>query len=256
MPTALVTGATAGIGVAFAERLAREGHDLVLVARDRQRLERTGARLRERWAVDAEVLTADLADGKQCVAVERRLAATEPSPVDLLVNNAGFTLRKPFVANSIDDEVGMLDVLVRAPLRLSHAAVPGMVERGHGAVLNVSSVAGFLPNSTYGAAKAYVTTFSEALAAQLRGTGVRVMALCPGLVHTEFHERARLKMEGVPSWLWLDAGDVVDTALADLRRGKVVCVPSARYKGISALARHAPLWSHNVASKVGRGRRA
>ena len=252
MPTALVTGATAGIGLAFAERLAKEGHDLVLVARSEQRLERIAASLRERWNVECEVLPADLADPKQLATVESRLASSDARVIDLLVNNAGFTLRKRFVHGDIDDEVRMLDVLVRAPLRLSHAAIPGMVERGHGAIVNVSSVAGFLPNSTYGAAKAYVTTFSEALAHQLRGTGVRAMALCPGFVHTEFHERARLKMERVPEWLWLDAPAVVDTALTDLRRGTIVSVPSLRYKGISAVARHTPLWSRSVASRVGK----
>ena len=200
------------------------------------------------------MLAADLARPKALASVEARVASSESRPVDLLVNNAGFTVRKRFLHGDLADETRMLDVLVRAPMRLSHAALPGMVERGHGGVVNVSSVAGFLPNSTYGAAKAYVTTFSEALAHQLRGTGVRVLALCPGFVHTEFHERARLKMERVPEWLWLDAPAVVDTALADLRRGKVVSVPSLRYKGIAAVARHTPLWSHAVAARVGRGR--
>jgi len=252
MPIALVTGATAGIGLAFAEQLAREGHDLVLVARDRQRLEQVAARLRERWQVDVEVLPADLTARQQLAEVEARLAADAPQPVDLLVNNAGASLRKPFLANTIDDEERLLDLLVRAPLRLSHAALPGMVSRGHGAVVNVSSVAGWLPRSTYGAAKAWVTTFTEGLAVQLSGTGVHVMALCPGFVHTEFHERAQLKMDGVPEWLWLDAAPLVDAALSDLRRGKVVSVPSARYKGISVAARHAPLWLRSRAAKVGR----
>jgi short-subunit dehydrogenase len=239
MPTALITGATAGIGAAFARRLAADGQDLVLVARDAERLEACADELQKTYAVSVEVLPADLTDPDQLLAVERRLADAD-RPIDLLVNNAGFSLRKPFVANDIADEERMLDLLVRAVLRLTHAALPPMIERGRGDVINVSSVSGFSPRGTYSAAKAYVTNFSEGMAYRMRGTGVRVMALCPGFTHTEFHDRMGLDKSTIPGWMWLDADKVIDEGLADLRKGKSVSVPSVRYKAITALARHAP----------------
>ena len=239
MPTALVTGATAGLGLAFARRLARDSYALVLVARDTDRLERTAAELRTAYGVEVEVIGADLADDDGCSRVEARLFGGGP-PVDLLVNNAGFGLRKPFAVNDVEDEERMLRVLVRAVLRLTHAAVPGMTERGRGAIVNVSSVGGFLPRGTYGAAKAWVTSFSEGQAHELRGTGVRVMALCPGLVRTEFHERMGMATGSMPAPLWLEADDVVDAAMADLARGVVVSVPSLRYKVIVGVARYTP----------------
>jgi short-subunit dehydrogenase len=239
MPTALVTGATAGLGLAFARRLAEDAYDLVLVARDEERLTTTAAQLHRTYGVAVEVIAADLADDEGCELVEKRLLAGQP-PIDLLVNNAGFGLRKPFAANDVEDEERMLRVLVRAVLRLTHAALPAMRERGRGAVINVSSVASFLPRGTYGAAKAWVTSFSEGLAHDVRPSGVRVVALCPGFVRTEFHERMGMATGGIPKLLWLDADAVVDATLRDLARGKVVSVPSARYKVIVGTARYVP----------------
>jgi uncharacterized protein len=238
--TALITGATAGIGHAFARRLAKDGHDLVLVARDEQRLETTAKDLHTSYGVRVEVLPADLVERDGCRRVEERLADAS-RPVDLLVNNAGFTLRRRFVTGDVDEEERLLRVLVRAVLRLTRAAVPGMVERGHGAIVNVSSVASFLPQSTYSAAKAWVTSFSLGLAADLDGTGVRVLALCPGFTKTEIFERARVEMRGMPGFLWLDADHVVASALASLRRNAVVSVPGLQYKAVVAVARHLPL---------------
>lgn len=233
MTTALVTGPTSGIGHAFAQRLAGDGYDLVLVARDESRLEERAAEWRARCGVDVEVITADLSVREDVDRVARRLADHE-RPVDLLVNNAGFGLNARFGEDDVEDEQRQLDVLVVAVLRLTHAAVPGMVARGRGAVLNVSSVASFLPFGTYSAAKSWVTAFSLGLAQELDGTGVRVQALCPGYVHTEFHERAEIDMHGVGEWLWLDADEVVDTSLRDLARGRSVCVPGTQYKAIVA----------------------
>ncbi|MGO0577168.1 SDR family NAD(P)-dependent oxidoreductase [Ornithinimicrobium panacihumi] len=239
MGTALVTGASVGLGREFAEQLAGRGHDLVLVARDLARLEVAAQELRARYAVSVEVLPTDLADRAQLQRVADRLA--DPArPVDLLVNNAGFGSRKGFVRNDLDEEERAVDVMVRAVMVLSHAAGGAMRERGHGAILNVSSVAGYAVMGHYSAIKAYVTIFSEALATELAPHGVHVTALCPGFVRTEFHQRAKMNMSKLPDRLWLSAPDVVRTALDDLARGRVVSVPSVPYKGVVGLLRVAP----------------
>ncbi len=238
-PTALITGPTAGIGSCFAHELARKGYDLVLVARDEARLNALAAEIERAYAGDTEVLPADRADRAQRARVEARVADPE-RPVDLLVNNAGFGHKRPFLENSVEDEQQMLDVLVTAVLRLTHAALGAMVGRGEGAIINVSSVAGFLPRGTYSAAKAYVTSLSEWADLTYRDQGVRVMALCPGFTKTEFHERMDVSRDSAPSWMWLEADRLVADALADLEKGKRVSVPSKRYKAMAGLARYTP----------------
>lgn len=239
MTTALITGGTAGIGAEFARQLAARGDDLVLVARDAERLAAFAAELEARYRVVVEVLVADLTDREQLARVEDRLRDTS-RPVDLLVNNAGFGVNQLFVDGDLDAEQRMLDVLVTAVMRLSHAALPGMVGRGTGGVINVSSVASFIAGGTYSAAKSWVTVFSESVDRQLGGTGVTVTALCPGFTHTEFHQRAEMDVDHLPDWLWLDAPDVVRAALADFGRGRPVSVPGAQYKALSMVARYAP----------------
>ncbi|MGD9955852.1 MAG: SDR family NAD(P)-dependent oxidoreductase [Candidatus Nanopelagicales bacterium] len=239
MTTALITGGTAGIGAEFARQLAARGDDLVLVARDGSRLEAYAEELRARHRVDVEVLVADLSDRAGLASVEARLADAD-RPVDLLVNNAGFGVNQVFVGGDLDAEQQMLDLLVTAVMRLSHAALPGMVARGTGGIINVSSVASFIAGGTYSAAKSWVTVFSESIDRQLRGTGVTVTALCPGFTHTEFHQRAEMDVDHLPDWLWLDAPDVVRGALADFGRGKPVSVPGVQYKALSTLARYLP----------------
>jgi len=238
-PTSLVTGPTAGIGRSFAHALAGRGDDLVLVARDEKRLTDLATELNGRYGVQVECLPADLSDRVSLGTVERRLA--DPArPVDLLVNNAGFGLRHKFLDTDVEDEQRMLDVLVTAVLRLSHAAVGPMAERGHGAVVNVSSVAGFLPRGTYSASKAWVTSFTRWLDLAYRDRGVRAMALCPGFVRTEFHTRMGMSPGSIPRWLLLDADRVVRQALADLDRGRRVSIPGRRYKAVTILARSTP----------------
>ncbi|MFM1964711.1 MAG: hypothetical protein RL134_436 [Actinomycetota bacterium] len=236
MGTALITGATSGIGLTFARTLARRGHDLVLVARDRERLEVVAAELRGH-RVEVEVLPADLADRSQMALVEERLRTM---PVEILVNNAGFGVPQRFSTGDLEAEQRMLDVLVTAVMRLTHAALPGMVARGSGAVLNVSSVAGWITGGTYSAAKAWVTVFSESLSIELAGTGVHVTAVCPGYTHTEFHQRASMEMDAVPEWMWLDTQDVVDRALVDVRKGRPVSVAGTQYKALSLAAQYLP----------------
>jgi len=249
---AVVTGATAGIGAAFATRLAAEGYDLLLVARDAARLAGMATDLAGDVRVD--VLAADLSTDDGCAAVEQVLRA---EPVDLLVNNAGTSLNTPFVVSNVADEERLLHLNVHSVLRLTLAALPGMVRRHGGDIINVSSVAGFgpvMPGSTYSATKAWVTNFTESVAYSVRSEGVRVLALCPGYTRTEFHQRAGIDMSRTPHWMWLNADDVVREGLRDLRRGRVVSVPSVKFKIAVWAMRHLPRRVLQAASRDVRGR--
>jgi short-subunit dehydrogenase len=239
MSTALVTGATAGIGHAFCIELAERGHDLVIVARDRARLENVSDELRARYSINVEILAADLSKRPALKRVADRLADRD-RPIDLLVNNAGFGMGKSFLDGDLADEEAMLDVLCRAVLVLSHAGARSMKDRGRGAIINVSSVAGFVALGTYAAAKAWCTVFTETLAQELAGSGVTATALCPGLTRTELHERADLDMSKVPEMLWLHADRLVRDCLDDVRAGRVISIPGAQYKAIVGIARLAP----------------
>lgn len=239
MGTALITGASAGLGLEFAWQLATARHDLVLVARDRERLERLAGQLHAAAGVHVEVLPADLSVRADVDRVAERLRSAE-RPVGLLVNNAGFGLKQKFVGGDVDVQDHGLEVMVRALMVLSHAAVNAMVPRGRGAVLNVSSVAAYTTMGTYSAHKAWVKVFTEALAVELSGTGVTATALCPGFVHTEFHQRAGLHRDNMPGLAWLNAEEVVATALRDVRRGAVVSTPSLRYEVVAQVARLLP----------------
>ncbi|POM23116.1 3-oxoacyl-[acyl-carrier-protein] reductase FabG [Actinomadura rubteroloni] len=252
MPTAFITGATAGIGAAFARRLASDGFDLVLLARNGERLDASARDLSDRYGVRAETVVADLATDTGIEAAEKRVR----DGVDLLVNNAGFGNNGTFLDVPVNAETTMLKVHCEAVLRLTHAALPGMLERGRGGVVNVSSVAAFATRGTYGASKAWVVSFSRGVAHDIAAKGrpnVRVMALCPGFVRTEFHERAGMDVQGIPEFLWLPQDKVVDTALRDLRRGADISVPGAQYKAIVALSRMVPQGlAGRLSSRAGR----
>lgn len=238
-PVALVTGPTSGLGRLFAQRLAARGYDLVLVARDETRLKALADELATTYGVDSEVLVADLVDREQLKRVEDRLG-DEEHPVDLLVNNAGFGLKRRFLNNTVEQEQAHLDILVTAPMRLTHAALGPMTGRHSGGIINISSVAGLQPRGSYSAAKAYVNRFGEWAALEYGPQGVQVMTVLPGFTRTEFHERMDVGRDAVPAPLWLDAERVVDEALADFDAGRTRSVPSKRYKVIAAVSRHAP----------------
>lgn len=235
---ALITGATAGIGRAFAYLLAEQGYNLVLIARDEQRLTAVSGEVSQKYGVECRAVPADLSR-----EIDReRVAELVEREAHVLINNAGFGVRDAFNQSTVVDERTMLDVMVVAVMELSHAALRGMSERGSGVILNVSSVASWTTSGTYAAAKAWVTNFSEGLNAMHAGTNIHVTALCPGYVRTEFHERMGVSMKAVPTWMWLSADVVVRKAWHDAQRGKSVSVPGWQYKPLALLLRHAPRW--------------
>ena len=237
MPTALVTGPTSGIGNGFARGLAADGHDLILVSRDSARLEHLASELR-RVGVSVEVIVADLSRTEDLASVETRLRNSS-HPVDVLVNNAGFGLNQRFVGGDVALEQAAIDVMITAVMRLTHAVSPGMEQRRSGVIINVASAAGFAPFGSYSALKAWVVFFTQGLANQFLGTGVHVVAVCPGFVRTEFHQRAGIKMSSNDR-LWLSVDEVVDEAFKDLRRGKVVSVAGRQYKALAMLMHVVP----------------
>lgn len=252
MPTALITGASAGLGAEFARQLAQRGADVVLVARTTTSLEELAHELRETYGVSADVLTADLVTDHGMALVVERIADSR-HPIDLLINNAGFGLPLRFADNDIEDEVRHLRIHVEVPMRLMHAALESMRGRG-GRIINVASVAGFISRSTYSACKQWLIGFSRWANAEYAGDGVSVTAVCPGFTHTTFHERMGLESgrEGIPPIAWLKAPDVVRAGLRDAARGRAVSVPSLRYKLVVALTRVLPSSLTSGAARRGR----
>ena len=251
-PVALITGPTSGIGAGYARRYASDGYDLVLVARDVDRLTQLAGELKGE-AGSIEMLPADLADRAGRDKVAERLAAG----VRVLVNNAGFGTSGEFWATDPELLQAQLDVNVTAVMHLTRAALPAMLDAGTGTVINIASVAGMVPGrgSTYSASKAWVISFSEGLAVGLQGTGVGVHAVCPGYVHTEFHARAGLDMAKLPSFLWLEVDDVVSQSLADIAGGKVISIPGPQHKAIVTAGRMMPRGlMRAVTARVGGGR--
>lgn len=238
---ALVTGASSGIGQAFATRLAQDRYDLVLVARNVERLEQLAEQLRSDHGTGVKVLPADLTKTQQLRKVERHIAADEH--LEILVNNAGFGTAGQFAELDIAVEEDQIRLNVLALVRLTRVALPAMVQRHRGAIINVSSMAGMQPGpttATYSATKAYVNTFTEGLHEELQGSGVQVQALCPGFTRTEFQQRANIDTSSLPELAWMEAADVVDASIAGLGRGDVICVPGLLNRLLASTAAAIP----------------
>ena len=234
---ALVTGASVGIGESFTRLLASKGYNVALVSRDEARLHERAAGLREKYGVQTFVLPADLSTNEGCASVEEYIKTYE---IDVLINNAGFGINKAFSASDINAEQQMFDVLVRTPMRLMHTAIPGMKQRNSGTIINVSSVASFIAGGTYSASKSYLTVLSESLNTELASSGVKVSALCPGFTRTEFHERGRMKMGGLPKFMWLNSDKLVEQSWIDAVANKPVSIPGWQYKLLVAVISTVP----------------
>ena len=234
---AIVTGPTAGIGAAYAKLLAAKGYNLVLVSRDLKRLKQTAADLTASHAIETQVLSADLTTDKGIATLADFIAKNE---IEVLINNAGFGLNSSFVKSSAADEQSVVNILVTAPMQLSHAVLPQMVARKSGTIVNVSSVAGYFAAGHYSAAKAYVTVLTESMHAEVGKHGVNVSALCPGFTKTEFHQRAKMKMDALPSFMWLDADFLVAKSWADAQAGKAISIPGWQYRVMVWIAKNAP----------------
>ncbi|CAB4598642.1 MAG: SDR family NAD(P)-dependent oxidoreductase [Actinobacteria bacterium] len=238
---ALVTGATSGIGAEFTKLLAKEHYNIILVARDEIRLKKSAEELEQEFGVITEIIVADLSVENEIVLVEKRLLSSNPSlAVGVLINNAGYGLKGRFINHTSAAEVDLLNVLVTAILRLTHAALPNMRNAKSGYIINVGSVAGWLTGSTYSAAKAWVNVFSEYLNADLAKDGITVTSLAPGFTHTEFHQRGGMKMGAVPEFLWEKAAEVAKAGWEGARRGDAVVISGKQYRVIVFIARHLP----------------
>jgi len=246
---ALVTGATAGIGESFTRLLAAKGFNLVLVARDEARLHERAAGLKENFGAESVVIVADLATEAGCAKVEDYIRTNE---IEVLINNAGFGINKAFTMSDLAKEEEVLKVLVRTPMRLMHVVLPAMKERNSGVVINVSSVASFIAGGAYSASKAYLTVLSESLSTELSATNIKVSALCPGFTRTEFHQRGRMKMAGLPNFMWLNSDVLVAKAWKDAVAGKPVSIPGWQYKTLVGIISLLP---RSIVRRLGRNLR-
>ena len=242
---ALVTGATSGIGESFTRLLAENNYNIVLVARDLPRLQERAEQLQAKFKVQTHIIQADLATDSGCGVVEQYIANNQ---IDVLINNAGFGINKAFTLSQLEAEQQLLDVLVRTPMRLMHVALPLMKERNKGVVINVSSVASFIAGGTYSASKSYLTVLSESLHTELADTNVKISALCPGFTRTEFHQRGRMSMKGLPSFLWLDANELVAKAWSDALKGEALSIPGWQYQLLVFVIKRLP---RSIVRKVG-----
>ena len=242
---ALVTGATSGIGESFTRLLASNKYNIVLVARDLPRLQERAQALEEKYGVKTHVIQADLSTDEGCLKVEKYIADNQ---IDVLINNAGFGTNKAFTMSSLEIEQQLLDVLVRTPMRLMHVALPLMKQRNNGVIINVSSVAGYIAGGSYSASKSYLTVLSESLNTELSDTNVKVSALCPGFTRTEFHQRGRMSMKGLPTFMWLNSDRLVEKSWSDALKGQAVSVPGWQYKLLVLIVHVVP---RSIVRKVG-----
>lgn len=242
---ALVTGATAGIGESFTRLLAENNYNVVLVARDLPRLQERAQGLEAKYQVQTHCIQADLSTDAGCSEVERYIANNQ---IDVLINNAGFGINKAFTVSELEEEQKLLDVLVRTPMRLMHVALPLMKQRDRGVVINVSSVAGFIAGGTYSASKSYLTVLTESMHTELAGTNVKISALCPGFTRTEFHQRGRMSMKGLPSFMWLDSDELVAQAWRDALKGEAISIPGWQYRLLVFVIQRLP---RSIVRKVG-----
>jgi short-subunit dehydrogenase len=242
---ALVTGATSGIGESFTRLLSSNKYNIVLVARDLPRLQERATALEAMFGIKTHVIQADLATDEGCLKVEKYIAENQ---IDVLINNAGFGTSKAFTMSTLEVEQQLLDVLVRTPMRLMHVALPLMKTRNNGIIINVSSVAGYIAGGTYSASKSYLTVLTESLHTELSATNVKVSALCPGFTRTEFHQRGRMSMKGLPNFLWLNSDRLVEQSWRDALKGKAVSVPGWQYKLLVFIVQTVP---RSIVRKVG-----
>ena len=242
---ALVTGATSGIGESFTRLLASNKYNIVLVARDLPRLQERAAALEAKFGIKTHVIQADLATDDGCLKVEKYIAENQ---IGVLINNAGFGTNKAFTMSTLELEQQLLDVLVRTPMRLMHVALPLMKTRNNGIIINVSSVAGYIAGGTYSASKSYLTVLSESLNTELSATNVKVSALCPGFTRTEFHQRGKMSMKGLPNFMWLNSDRLVEQSWRDALKGKAVSVPGWQYKLLVLIVETMP---RSIVRKVG-----
>lgn len=248
MKLAVITGPTSGIGLAYAQQLATEGYELLLIGRSEEKLKNLQSQLK----APSQIYVADLSIHDQIIKTANHLK--ELAQIDILINNAGFGSSKPFSENSLEEEIEQVEVLVKAVMVLTHAVLPKMKKANSGMVLNISSVAAWLPTGSYAAAKSYVTSFTEAIAAELKGTKVQVTAVAPGYTKTKFFDRSQMDDEEVPSWLWLTPEQVASESLKDARSGQLISVPGAQYKAMSTVSRSLPrplvrFFSHEFARR-------
>jgi short-subunit dehydrogenase len=234
---ALITGASSGIGWHFADLLAREGYDLVITARDTQRLNHLAGEFHQKYNRNVEVITADLTTDHGISLIENRI---KDSDIDVLINNAGYGLNQGFTKSDVKDEIAVLKILCEAPMRLAHASLPSMLEKNSGIIINVSSVAAWITGGHYSAMKSYLMVLSESLHTELAETAVKVCSLAPGFTHTEFHQRGKMKMDALPNFMWLNADNVVITAWEDAMAGKAISIPGRQYRFLYLLLRFAP----------------
>ena len=247
---ALVTGATAGIGESFTRLLAENNYNIVLVARDMPRLQERASQLQSQFNLQTHIIQADLSTDAGCSAVEEYITNNQ---IDVLINNAGFGINKAFTMSELKAEQEMFDVLVRTPMRLMHIVLPGMKQRNKGVVINVSSVAGYIAGGSYSAAKSYLTVISESLHTELAGTNIKISALCPGFTQTEFHQRGRMSMKGLPSFMWLNSDRLVAKAWSDALKGKAVSIPGWQYQLLVFVIQSLP---RSIIRKIGMNLRA